>query len=471
MRAWTVDADDIRVAEDFDESLLHRTPEIDTFLSLERDDKFIVIATKGFGKTLLLKAKRVLYQRDGRASACRWATSSTSRSATRSSGRRPSPSSRRRRFPGRNCGSPPSRSRRSSIWKLDTLKVNQKLASLIADGELHGVIDHLVRLLDFSPSELQRCATETDGYLVPRLRAVSSPVAIFIDGVDEYFNKHVETRPSHPSVTGQLSPNVWYFAQLGLVQVAYELRRINHHLKVFAAVRKEAFARLQTTVMSQQYQGSAIDIVYPVESLREIFANNIRLEKSDRMVLPGRLRTDPVEAFLGRKKVLRIYTGEHEGAFDYISRNTLLRPRDLMTIGERLTALRPEERRHEDRLKDAVNRAATEIAHEYLSEIAPYLGDVGLERSSGGSPGPSLRGTTSKRCSARTTPTSARVSGMYSARCIGSGSSATSTTIGCGGNGCSASCGRARARSSPTGCCRRRPTTLSTPCCPTWSAG
>ena len=33
MRAWTVDADDIRVAEDFDESLLHRTPEIDGFLA------------------------------------------------------------------------------------------------------------------------------------------------------------------------------------------------------------------------------------------------------------------------------------------------------------------------------------------------------------------------------------------------------------------------------------------------------
>ena len=67
MRAWTVDADDIRVAEDFDDTLLHRTPEIDSFLNLDRDDKFIVIATKGFGKTLLLKAKRILYQRDGRA--------------------------------------------------------------------------------------------------------------------------------------------------------------------------------------------------------------------------------------------------------------------------------------------------------------------------------------------------------------------------------------------------------------------
>ena len=67
MRAWTVDADDIRVAEDFDEALLHRTPEIEAFLSPGRDDKFVVIGTKGFGKTLLLKAKRVLYQREGSA--------------------------------------------------------------------------------------------------------------------------------------------------------------------------------------------------------------------------------------------------------------------------------------------------------------------------------------------------------------------------------------------------------------------
>ena len=41
---------------------------------------------------------------------------------------------------------------------------------------------------------------------MPRLRAVTSPVAIFIDGVDEYFNKHVEGPTSHPSVTGELYP-------------------------------------------------------------------------------------------------------------------------------------------------------------------------------------------------------------------------------------------------------------------------
>jgi hypothetical protein len=184
---------------------------------------------------------------------------------------------------------------------------------------------------------LQRCATETDGRLVPLLRTITSPVAIFIDGIDEYFNKHIEGAKATPSVTGQLSPDVWYFAQLGLVEVAYQLRRINHHLKVFAAVRKEAYSRLpQTTVMAQQYRGSAVDIVYSTESLREIFVNNIRLEKSDRMVRSER-KVDPVEAFLGRSKVVHTYTREEEDVFEYVCRHTLLRPRDLMTIGERLS--------------------------------------------------------------------------------------------------------------------------------------
>src|SRR5262249_48536572 len=249
------------------------------------------------------------------------------------------------------------------------------------DDRLAGVIDHFVRLLDFTPSELQRSATDTDGHLVPRLRAVKAPLAIFIDGVDEYFNKHVEDRGVSPSVTGELSPNVWHFAQLGLVEVAYQLRRINHHLKVFAAVRKEAYARLpQRTAMSQQYRGSAVDIAYSLESLREIFVNNIRLLKADRMVRPDRLRADPLEAFLGRAHVTHTYTREDEDAFAYVCRHTLLRPRDLMTIGERLGALRPEERRDEYRLKEGVNQAATEIAHEYLAEIAPHTGDLDIDR-------------------------------------------------------------------------------------------
>ena len=382
MRAWTVDADDIRVAEDFDESLLHRTPEIEGFLTPGRDDKFIVIGTKGFGKTLLLKAKRILYQREGHAVCLPSGNLLDKPIGDKIFGRESIAFFSASPLPW------------SKVWLTAIavtalkhvgasggLKVGPRLSGLIGDAQLHSVIDHFVRLLDFTPSELQRCATDTDGHLVPRLRALKSPITIFIDGIDEYFNKHVEELPVSPSVTGELSPNVWYFSQLGLVEVAYQLRRINHHLKVFAAIRKEAYARWpQRTAMVQQYRGSAVDIVYSPQSLREIFVNNARLVKADRLVHPARARANPLEAFLGRASVTDTSTREEEDAFEYVCRHTLLRPRDLMTIGDRLGALRPDERRKEHRLKEAVNQAATEIAHEYLAEIAPYVGDLELER-------------------------------------------------------------------------------------------
>lgn len=390
MRAWTVDADDIRVAEDFDASFLHRTAEIDSFLAPDRDDKFIVIGTKGFGKTLLLKAKRILVQQGARH-ACLPSGSLLdkpigdkifSRETLAFFAASPLPWSK--------------------VWltaiglaalkhfnATEGLKVNPRLQSLIRDAQLHGVIDHFVRLLDFTPSDLQRCANDTDGHLVPRLRALKSPVSIFIDGIDEYFNKHVEDHDDNASVTGELSPQVWYFAQLGLVEVAYQLRRINHHLKVFAAIRKEAYASLpRRTAMAQQYRGSAIDIVYSPESLREIFVNNVRLVKQDRLVRAARLRTNPLEAFFGRTGLTDVYTGEEEDAFEFVCRHTLLRPRDLMTIGERVASLPPDVRRHEQRLKESIHQAATEIAHEYLAEIAPYIGDVDLEQLLQRLPGP-----------------------------------------------------------------------------------
>jgi hypothetical protein len=133
------------------------------------------------------------------------------------------------------------------------------------------------------------------------------------------------------------------------VEVAYQIRRINHHLKVFAAIRKEAYARLsQRTAMVQQYRGIALTSCIRPKPAGDL-VNNIRLVKGDRMVLPGRLRSSPLEAFLGRTSVTDTYTREEEDAFEYVCRHTLLRPRDLMTIGDRLVALRPDERRNEYR--------------------------------------------------------------------------------------------------------------------------
>ncbi|MEO7853650.1 MAG: hypothetical protein ABIR94_15560 [Rubrivivax sp.] len=316
MRAWTVDADDIRVAEDFDAALLHRTPEIDTFLAPDRDDKFIVIGTKGFGKTLLLKAKRILYQQAGRGVCLPTGSLLDKPIGDQIFGRETLALFAASPLPWAKVWlAAIALTALKHVDALDGLKVNARLMALVRDRQLVGVIDHFVRLLDFSPGDLQRSAADTDGHLVPRLRAINMPLAFFIDGIDEYFNKHVEGHGSHSSVNGELSPNVWYFSQLGLVEVAYQLRRVNHHLRIFAAIRKEAYASLpRRTAMAQQYRGSAIDIVYSPESLREIFVNNVRLVKTDRMVRPARVRTSPLEAFLGLTSVVDTDTQEEEDA-------------------------------------------------------------------------------------------------------------------------------------------------------------
>jgi hypothetical protein len=262
----------------------------------------------------------------------------------------------------------------------DGLRVNPQLHALLENPNLSSVIDHFVNLLDFDRGDLFRSANETDNQLIPRLRGISTPVAIFIDSIDEYFNKHVTTRePTRASNAGELSPNVWYFSQMGLVEVAYQLRRISHQVKVFVAIRKEAFAKLEdTTSMAQQYRGSTVDIAYSPASLREIFLNNIRRESARNLVHPSRLRTNPLEAFLGTTVVTHGHSGESEDVFEYVCRHTLRRPRDFMTIGRKLSELSPEERRQEDLAKKAIHEGATAIAHEYVNEIQPYLGGTDL---------------------------------------------------------------------------------------------
>ena len=382
MRAWTVDADDIQVVDDFDAKLLHRTPWIDDFLTHGRDQKFIVTATKGFGKTLLLKAKRLAYE-ESKSAHCLPENSLLDKPI----GDKVFSADMIALF-GQSTES------WCKVWLIaiaaatlkylkmtSNLKVNPRLASLLADANLKSVIDHFVNLLDLPRNDLYRSANETDNQLVPRLRSVGTSVALFIDSIDEYFNKHMKAPAYRASDAGELSPDVWYFSQMGLVEVAYQLRRINHHLKVFAAVRKEAFSRFnEATSMVQQYRGSTVDISYSQASLREIFANNIRREKERNLVDPSKLKKDPIAAFCGLSQVTHSYTREREDLFDYVYRHTLRRPRDFMTIGQRLSDLGPKERAKENELKVAVHQTATEIAQEYLNEISPYVGSVQLDR-------------------------------------------------------------------------------------------
>src|SRR5262249_54524998 len=65
-------------------------------------------------------------------------------------------------------------------------------------------------------------------------------------------------------------------------------------------------------------------------------------------------------------------TGEREHVADYIVRHTLARPRDVVFVGRRIADLAPSERRPE-RVRAAVNMAASQIAASYIRECEPHL--------------------------------------------------------------------------------------------------
>ena len=99
---------------------------------------------------------------------------------------------------------------------------------------------------------------------VPRLRSVHTATALFIDSLDEYFHKHLATATPRRGDAGELSPEIWHLSQIALLETAYQLRRVNHHIKVFAAIRREAVGRLDdATPMVLQYRGSILDVTYP----------------------------------------------------------------------------------------------------------------------------------------------------------------------------------------------------------------
>ena len=377
MKPWIVDADDIDVSGELSNGLIKHTPSIDLFL--DRDsNRFVVTGTKGYGKTLLLKAKRLTF---GAETVCIPVNSLLdkpigdkifSRSAIALF--TASTEHWRRVWRVSICVAVLKR-----LDMLDGLDGSRALMKLVAAPHLSSVVDHFVNILEFSKSEVIDAASDTDQQLVPRLRGIGRPVAAFVDSVDEYFNKHIKGPHLVAREAGELSADVWYYSQMALVEAMYELRRVTHHLKVFAAVRKEAFVRLlEHNPMGQQYSGSAVDLTYSKADLRDIFCDNVRAEAKNQLVSPADLKRDPVVAFFGRADLVNSYTGEAEDPFDYVYRHTLQRPRDLMTIGAALSALPMAHRADEEATKRAVNDAATEIGHEYIAEIETYLVNVEL---------------------------------------------------------------------------------------------
>lgn len=381
MNLWNVDAGDISDDGSFDKSLLYRTPLIDDFLVTKRDNLFFVTAPKGLGKTFVLKAKSILYIRDGIP-------------MIHANILADKPGAGNIIFSKKKINLFSNIENWTNLWTLSiyiaVIKRLNKESEVIGSSSIVDFLlsSHAINItsifkiiLGLSPSDFFLAVDALNNVIAPFVESHNSVLAAFIDNVDEYFEKHISSSAVGPSVGGEVSKDIWYLSQMGLIESIYQITSKNPHLKLFASIRREVFLRVsETDSRSLQYKGSGIELSYTKEQIKDIFILNIGKEKNERLFYPELRDKNPIMSFLGIDTFSSRYVeGKSEKAFDYLYRHTLQRPRDLMLIGRKISQTMVRERTVEI-LQELVNATATEIAQQYIVEISPHMDYIDYEK-------------------------------------------------------------------------------------------
>jgi hypothetical protein len=386
---WRVEADTLpEMAYDhYRHTLIHETSSIKAYLAPKHQERTILVAPKGYGKTLLLIAKKksFLEARSGQIVMAE------------------------NRFIDRPLGIFPVIKRElldllasdyefwKSLWKislsLSAIKAFARATrerptdQALLEHDWYGRIiadDHKY----FEAGEIFADLLSQDyKYIIhiiarsnavfPYFNRINTQIVFFIDNVDEYFRPVLEDRSARTSGRHSLYRNrsnaVWSLAQIALASVAYELEKTNHHIKIYCTIRHEAFLKMPE-VESDAFQisGRCTKIEYTRDDLEKIFVKNIDITAKERLVDPDHL--DAMLRLVGEanKAVEHRFVSRPEAIFDYFLRHTLYRPRDLMFIGGEIVKIDPSQRSAQA-IRAAVETATKTIVDSIFGEMRPFF--------------------------------------------------------------------------------------------------
>ena len=362
----------LAATDQFSGQLLHLNNQIADFLDPATTEEVLVIAPKGFGKTLLLKAKRQS-MRD------RYRTMLPERALVDKPSANPDLMSHREYGAVRE-----TEAYWKALWSIAlTLAVEKHLGlcpelsgpleKLVRNEHLRSACDLFTNLLALSRDAYFTAFKNYVALLLPIFRRIHSSVAIFIDNIDEYFEDFLASDLIDTEEQRSVYRSYWHFAQVGIALSARDLHAINNHVKIFVSIRKEVFQRtFLGNPLGLQLAGSALDLQYAREDLIEIIRKNIEVERKRALVDPH--ARDPWVRFFGQDatKIVHQSTGDEEDVVAFWIRHTIGRPRDIMFIGRDLAAIDPR-RRTRETVRAQITRSAAAIAQGFITEMSPHL--------------------------------------------------------------------------------------------------
>ena len=378
MQAWIIDASEMD-AEDilsFRSNLLHPNPEIRSFLKPDNKGTTIVIAPKGFGKTLLLKAKRLSIQD-------KYAHILPSGALVEKPSGLPSV------IPTSDYGDlRDSEGYWRSVWLLSfTIAVlkatdyvpgrcSRSLKAIFQDDNLLSVWEIFDHILSASVNTYHQLNNDYNDALLPGFRRLHE----FDGHLRRQYRRVLRRRPARDECRarasgggGRVKRSFWHLAQYGIAAAARELSHINTHVKIYVSIRKEVLQGIiGDTYFGQQLRSKSLIVSYTDSDLLEIVHKNIAHSDAEDLADPR--SNDPVSAFFGPlSRVTHPTTGDEEEVLGFWLRHTLGRPRDVVSIGKAIASI-PPANRSERKVREAVRSEAKTIATAYFAEMAPSSG-------------------------------------------------------------------------------------------------
>ncbi|MGD0295113.1 MAG: hypothetical protein ABSB30_14790 [Terracidiphilus sp.] len=356
---WETDADNID-PRDID-SILFRNNIVDEFI--ETGNKYFLVASKGVGKTLLLKYKRHQLETSNHPGRI---FIPIDRPYLDQVSRLESPTSQHVKYlrDWRNA---------RDLWELSI--------SL-------SCISHYYATIHSNPpsfwSEIERHSPVLKDFIITKRRWIPShvfaellnlPISTFRDFVNM---EHVKVSQGLASVQSEMCIfidqldqallhyndwHLWQAVQIGLLEAAWDVMRTNPHIKIYTTMRQEAYADYMSPNKAA-ISGEMSFIEYTHPDLKQLVNRLVDVYENK----------SSYEDFLGFPEVENGYSGDIEKVFSYTYRHTLGRPRDLVSICSKISPKTQDQAITKDEFKHIVNFVGSEdIVSNIFEEVSPVL--------------------------------------------------------------------------------------------------
>ncbi len=245
-----------------------------------------------------------------------------------------------------------------------------------------GVFNVLNRILDFKDKAKLNLFIHSSSLLFDIMKLINKPIALFVDKLEEPFNRGYYHIPGNSPVTqGRTNSSIWTYSQVAFVEAVYRIYSARHHIKIYYSIRKEAIIGAEAiTIEYLKLTSRIIDLQYTMDDLKKMFYLYIANEDDDQLCFPRLKHIQPEKSFVGFDVILH-RTGVEETVWAYMYRHSLQRPRDIMEMSYVMNhqvvnnpTLKYGDQVERIRLfRRWVNEASTSICRTYIRFLEPFM--------------------------------------------------------------------------------------------------